>query len=181
MGDVTKLRPKRHDVIVEALQLVLDFGDHFELDQHTRDNIAGAVGKLAPPERWGYVMLNPDQQRLVLKAIRECSAPLTTMAVWNAVISFIAYDRNGEIMANREMLANAAGTRPDETTKALSRLVEIGAIERTSRGRYKINSHVGWSGSLHKRDAVAKEQRPVAASVPPPAGPLLVVMEGGKP
>ena len=179
MGDVTKLRPKRHDVIVEALQLVLDFGDHFELDQHTRDNLAGAVGKLVPPERWGYVMLNPDQQRLVLKAIDSGSKPHTTLKVWQAVISFIAYDRNGEIMANRETLAEAAGTRPDETTKAMSRLVEIGALERTGRGRYKINAHVGWSGSLHKRDAVAKEQRPV--SVPLAAGPLLVVMEGGKP
>ena len=176
MGNVTKLRPKRHDVIVEALQLVLDFGEHFELDQHTRDNLANAVGKLAPPERWGYIMLNPDQQRLVLKAIRECPAPLTTMAVWNAVISFIAYDRNGEIMANREALANAAGTRPDETTKALSRLVDMGALERTGRGRYKVNPHVGWSGSLVKRDSAAKEQRPV----PAPPGPLLVAMQGGK-
>ena len=175
MGKVTKLRPKRHDVIVEALQMVIDFGDHFDLDQHTRDSLSGAVGKLAPPERWGYVMLNPDQQRAVLKAIDAGTKPHTTLKVWQAVISFIAYDRDGQIMANRETLAEAAGTRPDETTKALSRLVEIGALERESRGRYRINPHVGWAGPLHKRELAGKEARPVAA------GPLLTVMEGGKP
>jgi hypothetical protein len=36
---VTKLKTKRHDVIVEALQLVLDYGDHYELDQHTKEGV----------------------------------------------------------------------------------------------------------------------------------------------
>jgi hypothetical protein len=166
MGKVTRLRPKRHDVILEGLQLALDFGDEWGLRQDTKDDLAQAVGRLAPPEKWGFVMLNPDQQRAVLKAIRECPAPLTTMAVWQAAISFIAYDRDGEIMANRETLAEAAGTRPDETTKALSRLVDIGALLRVGRGRYAVNSHVAWSGPLHKREIAAKEQAPVPAGAP---------------
>jgi len=177
MGTVTKLRPKRHDVIVEALQLVLDFGEHFELDQHTKDSLASAVGKLAPPERWGFIMLNPEQQRLVVKAIKGSERPLATMAAWNVVISFIAYDRDGEIMATRNQIAEAAGIRPQEASLALSSLVKIGALERLRPGRYRINPHVGWSGSLHKRDLAARDQSPV----PPPPGPLLVVMEGGKP
>ena len=177
MATITKLRPKRHDVIVEALQLVLDFGDHYELDQHTRNGLAAAVGRLAPPEKWGFVMLNPDQQRAVLKAIKASPKPFETMAVWNAVISFIAYDRDGEVMATRSQIAEAAEISPEHTSRAMSRLVEIGVIVRTGRGRYKVNSHVAWSGPLHKREIAAKDHAPV----PPPPGPLLVVMEGGKP
>jgi len=174
MDKVTKIRPKRHDVIVEALQLVLDFGEHFDLDQHTRDGLANAVGKLAPPERWGFVMLNPDQQRQVIEAIDGTKKPLSTLKTWNAVISFVAYDRDGEIMANRETIATAARVTPQEASRALTSLVDIGALIRIKPGRYRINPHVGWSGPLHKRDQVAKEARPVAP------GPLLVVMEGGK-
>ena len=177
MATITKLRPKRHDVIVEALQLVLAFGDHFDLDQHTRDNLAGAVGKLAPADKWGYVMLNPDQQRAVLKAIDAGAKPLTTLKVWQAVISFIAYDRDGEIMANHRIIAEAANVDLADVSKAMKGLIEIGVLIRLKPGRYRVNPHVAWSGPLHKRDIAAKDQRPVG---PPPAGPLLVVMEGGK-
>jgi DNA-binding transcriptional ArsR family regulator len=166
MGKVTRLRPKRHDVIVEALQLVLDFGDHYELDQHTKDGLAAAVGKLAPPEKWGFVMLNPDQQRAVLKAIGAGPRPNETLKVWNACISFIAYDRDGEIMARRTQIAEAADLTPQNASTALSRLVELGVLERIRRGRYRVNPHVAWSGPLHKREIAAKEQAPVPAGAP---------------
>ena len=175
MGKVTKIRPKRHDAIVEALQMVLDFGDHFDLDQHTRDGLANAVGRLAPPERWGFVMLNPDQQRAVLTAIKDCPRPAATVMAWNACISFIAYDRDGEVMASRYQIAEAAGLTPENTSRALTQLVEIGALIRLKPGRYRINPHVGWSGPLHKRELAGKEARPVAG------GSMLAVVDGGKP
>ena len=176
MGKVTRLKPKRHDVIVEALHLMLDCADHYELDQHTQDGLAAAVGRLAPPEKWGFVMLNPDQQRAVLKIIKAGPKPLQTIAAWNACISFIAYDRDGEIMATRTQIAEAADISPDNTSTALSRLVEIGVLIRTGRGRYRVNPYVAWSGPLHARAIAAKEFQPVA----PGTGPALVVMDGGK-
>lgn len=175
MAKITKLRPKRHDVIVEALQMVLDYGDHFGLSQPTCDEIADTVGKLAPPERWGYIMLNPDQQRLVLQAIDDGPKPHSTLKVWQAVISFIAYDRDGEIMASRDQLAITARVMPPHVSTALTRLTEIGALIRIKPGRYRINPHVGWSGPLHKREIAGKASRPVVA------GPSLVVVDGGKP
>jgi hypothetical protein len=102
-------------------------------------------------------MLNPDQQRLVLKAVKDSPKPLTTMAVWNAAISFIAYDRDGEIMASRQQIADAAGVLPRDVSTALAQLVTIGALLRLKPGRYAINPHVGWSGSLIKRDMAAKK------------------------
>ena len=176
MATITRLRPKRRDVILEGLQLALDFGDEWGLQQGTKDDLALAVGRLAPPDKWGFVMLNPDQQRAVLKAIDDGPKPLTTFKVWNAAISFIAYDRDGEIMAARPQLAEAANVALPDVSLAMKRLVDIGAVVRIRPGRYAVNSHVAWSGPLHKREITAKEQKPVAAP-----GPLLVVMEGGKP
>lgn len=161
MATVHKIRPKRHDVIVEALQLVLDFGDHWNLKQETRDDIAGAVGKLAPPEKWSFVMMNPEQQRLVIKAIDGTRESATTLKVWATAISYIAYDRDGEIMAARSQIAEAACISPEQTSRALTQLAKIGAIIRIRPGRYRINPHVGWSGPLPKRQASAKDTAPV--------------------
>ena len=118
-------------------------------------------------------MLNPDQQRTVLKAIDATPKPLTTFKVWNACISFIAYDRDGEIMANRTQIADAACVSPAHTSTALSRLVDIGVLTRVARGRFKVNPYVAWSGPLHKREIAAMEQEPVR--------PKLTIIDGGKP
>lgn len=176
MAKVTRLRTKRQGAFVEACQLVLDFGEHFDLSQSVRDEIAGAVGKLAPPEQWGFVMLNPEQQRAVLKAIMDGPKPLQTVAVWNACISFIAYDRDGEIMASRTQIAEAAGVLPQHTSTALSRLVEIGVLSRIARGRFRVNPYVAWCGPLPSRDNAVKEHRAM-----PVKAPALSVVEGGKP
>ena len=170
---VTKLKAKRHDVIIEALQLVIDYGDHYDLSQPTRDEIAGAVGRMAPPEKWGFVMLNPNQQRAVMRAIDATPRPHTTLKVWNACISFIAYDRDGEVMASQSQIAEAADISVTNTSTALSRLVDIGVLTRVARGRFKVNPYVAWSGPLHKREIAAMDQEPVR--------PKLTVIDGGKP
>jgi hypothetical protein len=161
---VTRMRPKRHDAICESLQLVLDLP--LGLPQMARDSLADALGRFAPPETWSFVMLNPDQQRLVLKAINGGNKPALTMRVWLAVISHIRYD-TGEIMAGRERLAEDAETTPDEASRALSRLFEIGALLKLRRGRYAINPHVGWAGSSVKRQEAAKAVPPVLRPVDP--------------
>ena len=151
---VTRMRPKRHDAICESLRLWLDLP--LGLKPETRDDLAEVLGRFAPPEQWVFVMLNPDQQRLVLKAIDNGPRPLTTLKVWNAAISHIRYD-TGEIMAGRDRLAEDAGIVPEEASRALTRLAEIGALLKLRRGRYAINPHVGWTGSLLKRQEAAKD------------------------
>jgi len=171
---VTRMRPKRHDAICESIQLVLDLP--LGLSQGVRDSLADALGRFAPPETWSFVMLNPDQQRLVLKAIDNGPRPLTTLKVWNAAISHIRYD-TGEIMAGRERLAEDAGIVPEEASRAMTRLAEIGALLKLRRGRYAINPHVGWTGGLVERQAAAKDApvlRPVdpAPSIPDETTPV---------
>jgi hypothetical protein len=70
---VMRMRPKRHDAICESIQLALDLP--LGLKQASRDDLAEVLGRFAPPEQWVFVMLNPDQQRLVLKAINNGAAP----------------------------------------------------------------------------------------------------------
>jgi len=160
---VTRMRPKRHDAICESIQLALDLP--LGLKPETRDDLAEVLGRFAPPEQWVFVMLNPDQQRLVLKAISNGPRPLTTLKVWNAAISHIRYD-TGEIMAGRERLAEDTETTPEHVSHALSRLVEIGVLVRVRRGRYAVNPHVGWAGSSVKRQEAAKDVPPVRAVDP---------------
>jgi hypothetical protein len=155
---VVRLRPKRHDAIVESIQLALDLP--LDLSQTTRDDLASALARFAPPERWGFAMLNPEQQLAVLKTINAGPKPATTLRVWAAVIAHIRYD-GGEVMAARERLAQDADTTPTEVSRALTRLVEIGALQRLRPGRYSINPHVGWTGSLVARDRAAQSVQPV--------------------
>jgi hypothetical protein len=159
MKKVTRLRPKRHDAISESVRLILDMP--LDTPPAVRDFLSDVLGRFAPPERWSYVMMNPDQQRLVLKAIKNSDRPLQTMGVWLAAISHVRYD-TGEIMAGRVRLAEDAGLSPAHASHALSTLTEIGALIRVARGRYAINPYVGWAGSLHKREAAAKDATPLS-------------------
>jgi hypothetical protein len=106
------------------------------------------------------VMLNPEQQRLVLKAIAKGPRPLATLRVWSAVILHIRRD-TGEITEGGHELAEDAGVTADETYRALTRLTKIGALLMLEPGRYAINPHVGWVGDLAKRQEAAKDVPPV--------------------
>jgi hypothetical protein len=160
---VTRMRPKRHDEICESIQLALDLP--LGLKQETRDDLADALGRFAPPEQWVFMKLNPDQQRLVLKAIDSGPRPLTTLKVWNAAISHILQD-TGEIMAGRKRLAEDANITPDEASRALNHLAEIGALVKLRPGRYAINPHVGWVGDQVKRQEAAKAVPPIRVVKP---------------
>lgn len=158
MTKVTRLRPRRHDAICESIKLILD--TRLDLPQETRDSLANTLGQLTPPKGWPFFMLNPDQVRFVSKAIGKCPRPLSTFKVWNTASTYIRYD-TGEIMANRKRLAEETDLSPEEISRALAQLAEIGALVRLRRGRYAINPYVGWAGSLYNREAAAKEAPPL--------------------
>jgi len=153
MEKVKRLRPRQYDAITESIRLILDVP--LDLPQSARDSLAEVLGKFAPPESWGYVMLNPDQQRLVIRAINNGERPLQTFRVWNAAISYLCYD-TGEIMASRRRLAEDTEMHPTDVSRGLNCLADIGALIRLKPGRFAINPHVGWQGSLLKREAAAK-------------------------
>jgi hypothetical protein len=159
---VHRLRPKRHDVITEALQLVLDLP--LGLGNQTRDELAEALGKVAPPETWTYTMVSPDQLQRILAAINAGPDSGNVLRVWTAVMCFVQYGTK-EIMAGRAKIAETAGIRPQEVSRAMTRLTEIGALVRLRPGRYAINPHVVWTGDLVKRQEAAKHVSPVLRPV----------------
>jgi len=84
--------------MTESIRAVLDAP--LDLPLKMRRYLNEVLGRFAPPETWGFVMLNPEQQRLVLRAINHGEKSLITLRVWNAAISHFRYDI-GEIMAER--------------------------------------------------------------------------------
>jgi hypothetical protein len=152
--NVVKIRPKRHDAITHALQLALELP--LGLSAPVRDELADALSRYEPAQSWTYAMLNPDQLRLVLKLINKSDKPGITLRVWTAAVSHVRMNGGGEIMAGRERLAEDAETTPQEVSRALTRLTEMGALTRLRPGRYAVNPHVGWAGSLAQREAAAK-------------------------
>lgn len=154
---VSRLRPKRHDTITEAIQLLLDLP--LGLPESARDALANVLDSHQPPkERWTYAMLNGEQIRRVLALIKASKKPATTSMVWTAAASYVMKDQDGvcAIMASTARLAEDAGTTPAEVSRALSYLADTGALLRLRPGRYAINPHVGWNGDLTRREAAAK-------------------------
>lgn len=163
---VAKLRPRGHDAVAQALQLTLELP--LGLTEATRDDLAEALGRYEPTQTWTYTMLSREQQRIVLKLINASPKPAINSRVWLAAVSHVALD-TGEIMAGRTRIAEDAETTPQEASRALAALADMGALICLRPGRYAINPHVGWAGSLAKRETAAKE-------VPP-----LKLIDGGAP
>lgn len=163
MGKVAYLRPKGHDAICENLRAILDLP--LDLRQETLDDLADALGRFSPPEQWLFVKINPENLRLVVKAIDNGPRPHYTLKVWTVAISHVLRD-TGEIMAGTARLAEDAGISPAEVSRALARLTEIGALQKLRRGRYALNPNVGWSGSTYGREAAAKGAPKLRAADP---------------
>jgi hypothetical protein len=105
-------------------------------------------------------MLNRQQAREIVRRINAAPRPGTTLGVWIVALSYAAHG-TGEIEATRHELAQQLGIDADEVSRALSRLVGLGALTRTARGRYMVNPSSAWSGSLADRAAAERKLTPV--------------------
>ena len=154
---VRRLRPKAHDRIAETLQLALELP--LTLSPSTRAELTDALSTYAP-QPWPFVMLSREQAREIQRRILNGARPGVTLSVWMAALSYAAHG-TGEIEATRQQLAEIAGTNEREVSRALSRLVGLGALTRTARGRYMVHPAVAWSGSLADRAAAERKLVPV--------------------
>lgn len=131
-----------------------------ELSPEARAELDNALFKITevPGKRWVFVMISPEQFRFVKKATGQTAKPDLTWGVFSVALTYIRMD-TGEIMASREQLAEDAVTTVQEVSRAMSALVEIGAITKEKRGRktaYFINPTVGWAGKEGPRVEAAK-------------------------
>ncbi len=123
--------------------------------------------------RWTFVMISPAQNAAVVRWINDHSKrPMKAMQLW-AELFTVLHPTTGEIMADRETLADRLGIEPRTVSEIMGELTTINAIRKAKDGRkvrYGMNPNI----ATHLPDPAIREQARDAA------GPLLVLMEGGR-
>jgi hypothetical protein len=113
------------------------------------------------------LLIGQRETRIVLAKIGRGPRPHATLRVWNAALAHAAFD-TGALEASGTQLATFAGISPQAVSRALARLVEIGALIRTGHGHYALNPRAAWAGSLASREqAAAGSEKPELKLVEP--------------
>jgi len=173
MGDLKRFVPKDELIAKakaeEARQTILDLG----LPQSATEDMMITIarhengGKLV---NWRFVMLSPQQCLAVWDAIEELpkdKRPHDVDRVFKLVITHIETN-TGIVTLTREELAAKVGIRPQEVSKAMGALEEMGVITRerwklpgmrgSGTAKYRVNSHVAWNGKLTIREEKSKQE-----------------------
>ena len=159
-------------------QLVLEYDG---LSEWLRGELIAEIDRrTACKNGWTFVMLSPAENAAVVDwLVQNSKRPFVALRLWAKLFDNLRTD-TGEIVLTRNELAQQVEERPDNISQIMGELESIGAISRRReriagvRGpglvRYFMNPRVGTHLTGKARtDAQAK------------AGPLLTIMEGGKP
>jgi hypothetical protein len=159
-------------------QLILDYPGLPE--RAVTEIVASIDGQTASRNGWTFIMLSAAENKAVVAWLRDNSSrPMVALALWAELFDNLRTD-TGEIVLTRDELAERVRCRPTEVSELMGELESIGAISRRRervagmRGpglvRYFMSPRIGTHLTGKARtDAQAK------------AGPLLTIMEGGKP
>ena len=181
MGTIAQLRTRpdriREDQADLLRQALLPFED--QMPEAVRSLIGHLDRQTACRNKWTFVMLSPEQNGIVVRYLADHSErPMIALKLWALCFEHLRTD-TGEIMLNREEIAEKLGQRVQEISEIMTELVEFGAIIRKRQKvggmkgpgmvHYFMNPRVATHLSGKQRDE-AQEQAP----------PLLTLMEGGK-
>jgi DNA-binding transcriptional ArsR family regulator len=175
-------------------ELLSDIGD--ELASGTRQSLQIAKRALRreardneTPSDWpgGYDMLSRRQMEYVRKELRKLGPNDRRQDVYDAFLLLIGnIERDtGEILLSRKEFANELGILPRHVSSVMTTLERMGVVRRERDGRgvtYFVDANVAWNGDLHLRKLeAAKSVKPSNREEAPtePAGPLLILMQGG--
>lgn len=124
-------------------------------------------------DKWMFAMISPTQNFAVLEWLAKHSQrPQVALRLWGLLLTALRPD-TGEILLNRGQIAEKIGIAPKHTSEIMSELASINAIRREKEGRrvvYFLNPSI----ATHIPGPEARKSAREAA------GPLLVLMEGGK-
>jgi len=153
-------------------QLVLDL----ELPPRTRADWLASLDRDAETRsEWCFIMLSPHENAAVVAfLVHNAREPKVAVWLWAEVLKYLRLD-TGEILRTREELARELGITPRAVSRVMAQLEEVNAIRRQRDGRgvrYFLNPNVGTHVGGAARDRAQREAGP---------GPLLTLMEGGKP
>lgn len=181
---IRKLLPRAGQLRAELAQRLRDALLPFEAEMP--DQVGHLIGqidrKTAARNGWTFVMLSPSQNAAVVSYLAQHSSrPLVALRLWAMCFEYLRND-TGEVMLRRDEIADKLGEEPRTISALMGELEDIGAIirhrERVGgmRGpglvRYFMNSVVGTHLTGEAR---------IKAQADAPPGPLLRVMDGGKP
>jgi hypothetical protein len=89
----------------------------------------------AASKGWSFVMLSPDQNRIVVRWINaHAKRPRISGELWAEFFCRMRMD-TGEIVATRQQLAEAAGATLQAVSSAMNELAAVGALIRHQEGR----------------------------------------------
>ena len=124
-------------------------------------------------DRWIFVMINPAQNFAVIEWLGQHSKrPQVAVKVWGLLLTALRMD-TGEILLTRAQIAERLGIAPKHVSEIMTELAQINAIRREKEGRrvrYFLNAAI----ATHIPGPEARKSARDAA------GPLLVLMQGGK-
>lgn len=125
--------------------------------------------RTASSNRWTFVMLSPSQNAAVVRFInRNAARPRVSTDLWAMCFEHLRMD-SGEVLLSRAEFAKLLKVPPREVSRAVSELVEFGALSRRRDGqrvRYFMNPTVATHLSGAARDAAQA------------AAPILKVIDG---
>lgn len=124
-------------------------------------------------DRWIFAMISPTQNFAVLEWLRKHSKrPQVAVSLWGLLLTALRPD-TGEILLTRSQIAERVGIEPQNASRIITELVSINAVRRQKDGRrvrYFLNPNIATHIPGPEARKAAREA----------AGPLLVMMEGGK-
>lgn len=124
-------------------------------------------------DRWMFVMISPTQNAAVVQwLLQHSKRPQKAAVLWAVLLTALRPD-TGEILLTREQISERVGIEPDNASRIMSELVRINAVRREKEGRrvrYFLNPGIATHIPGPEARRAAREA----------AGPLLVLMEGGK-
>lgn len=124
-------------------------------------------------DKWIFAMISPTQNFAVLEWLRQHSnRPQVAVSLWGLLLTALRPD-TGEILLTRGQIAERVGIAPKHVSECITELSSINAVRREKQGRrvrYFLNPNI----ATH---IPGPEARKAARDA---AGPLLVMMQGGK-
>jgi hypothetical protein len=162
-----KRREEARQIVAQARRLGLDPDTLAKIDSAAKAHAKGS-------ENWIFVMLGPKENAAVVRWINQHSKrPHKAQELWATLLEHLRMD-TGEIMVSRQQLAERVGETPQNLSRIMTELASINAIRREKEGRtvrYFLNPGI----ATHIPNASARKAAREGA------GPLLRIMEGGKP
>lgn len=124
-------------------------------------------------ENWIFVMLSAKENEAVVEWLgKNSKRPHKAVLLWAMILGRLRID-TGEIMANRQELAERVGMNLNDLSKTMTELASINAIRKEKQGT-KVTYFLNPQIATHLPNKAAREEARRKA------GPLLQIMEGGK-